>query len=133
MEMFLIFVTILVWALLTVGGVWCSDFGFKAKVVVTIIGAVFLIIIIVQEIGLKNHPQITVVVYDDILAVHGTDIEYKDTDGQVKTHDRAYLWEDDIFIDDEYRLEKTTYKYGWLHYSSWIYYVPEDMYKSGEY
>lgn len=129
----LIVITVLVWILITVGGVWCLDISFKPKVVISIFGAIFLIAVLVQEIGLVRHPETTITVYDDILAVHGTKIEYRDTDNKVQTHDRAYLWEDAIYIDDEYRLEKTTYKYGLLHYSSWVYYVPEDMYKSGEY
>lgn len=129
----LIVVTVLVWILIIVGGVWCSDIDFKPKIVISIFGAVFLIAVVVQEIGLYKHPEITVTVYDDILAVNGTEIEYRDTDNKVQTHDRACLWEDAIYIDNEYRLEKTTYKYGLLRYSSWVYYVPEDMYKSGEY
>ena len=102
-----------------------SDINTKVKVGCVIVFGAF----IVQAVGVVVHPKVTTVTYDNILKYEDSTISYVNEDNEVLLVSEEF----NIYIDDVCRLDEVTKRFGVFKTISYVFYVPEDIYISGEY
>lgn len=105
-----------------------SDINIKVKVGCVIVFGAF----IVQAVVVVVHPKVTTVTYDNILKYEDSTISYVNEDNEVLLVSEECM-RVNVYIDDVCRLDEVTKQFGVFKIISYVFYVPEDVYKSGKY
>lgn len=103
-----------------------SDVNVKVKIICAIgLGA-----LVIQAIGVVAFPRVTTKTYTDVIKYEDNIISYVDEDDKVVLVSEECM-RVDTYIDDECRLDEVTKQFGVFKIISYEFYVPEDVYKSG--
>lgn len=103
-----------------------SDVNIKVK----IICGIGLAALVFQAVGFVAFPKVTTKTYTDIIKYEDNTISYTDGDNKVLLVSEECM-RVDTYIDDECRLDEVTRQFGLFKIISYVFYVPEDVYKSG--